>query len=72
MPREAEPSISERSFVLQALGENLRLDGRAFDAFRDLKLTFGDEFGAADVRLGNTRFTMSGNIYCKYDKLMLC
>ncbi|KAA6414243.1 MAG: exosome complex endonuclease 2 ribosomal RNA processing [Lasallia pustulata] len=55
MPREAEPSINERAFVLQALRENIRIDGRAFDAFRDLELSFGDEFGIADVKLGRTR-----------------
>ncbi|OJD36183.1 exosome complex component rrp45 [Diplodia corticola] len=55
MPREAELSLNEREFILQALGENVRLDGRAFDAFRDLELAFGDEYGVADVRLGKTR-----------------
>ncbi|MCJ1291746.1 hypothetical protein MMC34_003291 [Xylographa carneopallida] len=55
MPREAEPSLNERAFVLKALRENIRIDGRAFDAFRDLNVTFGDEYGVADVRLGKTR-----------------
>ncbi|KAK4456113.1 ribosomal protein S5 domain 2-type protein, partial [Podospora aff. communis PSN243] len=55
MPREAEPSLNERQFVLKALEENLRLDGRAFDKYRPLELTFGDEYGVADVTLGKTR-----------------
>ena len=55
MPREAEPSINERAFILQALEENIRLDGRALDAYRDLIISFGDEYGVADVRLGRTR-----------------
>lgn len=55
MPREAEPSLNERQFVLKALEENLRLDGRAFDKYRPLELTFGDEYGVADVSLGKTR-----------------
>ncbi|KAI9874993.1 MAG: hypothetical protein M1830_009054 [Pleopsidium flavum] len=55
MPREAEPSLNERSFVLQALRENVRIDGRALDAFRDMELFFGNEYGIADVRLGKTR-----------------
>ncbi|KAK7530170.1 ribosomal protein S5 domain 2-type protein [Phyllosticta citribraziliensis] len=55
MPREVELSRNERDFILQALGENIRLDGRKFDAFRDLDLSFGDEYGAADVKLGKTR-----------------
>ena len=56
MPREAEPSSNERAFVLQALKENIRVDGRAFDAFRDMTLTFGDEPGVVDLKLGNTRW----------------
>jgi exosome complex component RRP45 len=55
MPREAEPSANEKEFVLQALKENVRIDGRAFDAFRDIELSFGDDFGVAEVRLGETR-----------------
>ena len=56
MPREAEPSTNERTFVLQALREKTRIDGRAFDSFRNLNLSFGDEYGLADVRLGGTRY----------------
>lgn len=55
MPREAEPSINERAFILQALQENTRLDGRAFDTYRQLNISFGDEYGVADIRLGKTR-----------------
>ena len=56
MPREAEPSLNEREFISQALRENIRVDGRAFDAFRELDLSFGEEYGVADVRLGKTRY----------------
>lgn len=55
MPREAEPSLNERTFILEALRENVRLDGRAFDSFRDLEMTFGEEYGSAHVQLGRTR-----------------
>lgn len=57
MPREVEPSVNEKAFILQALSENLRLDGREFDQFRPFELTFGDEYGVADVKLGKTRYT---------------
>jgi hypothetical protein len=56
MPREAEISVNERAFIQQALQEGIRLDGRAFDTFRPLQLTFGDEYGVADVQLGKTRY----------------
>jgi exosome complex component RRP45 len=55
MPREAEISTNEREFLLSALKENIRLDGRAFDQFRPIDLAFGDEYGVADVRIGKTR-----------------
>ena len=55
MPRAAELSLNEREFILQALRQNLRLDNREFDAYRKLELSFGDEYGVADVRLGKTR-----------------
>ena len=56
MPREAEPSINHRAFLLQALHENVRLDGRALDAYRNLDISFGHDDGLADVRLGKTRY----------------
>lgn len=55
MPREAELSINEREFILSALRENVRLDARPFDAFRQLELSFGEEYGVANVQLGKTR-----------------
>ncbi|KAI1335111.1 ribosomal protein S5 domain 2-like protein [Xylariaceae sp. FL0016] len=55
MPREAEPSLNERAFVVQALQEGLRLDGRGADQFRKLELDFGDQYGVSDVTLGKTR-----------------
>ncbi|KAI1819602.1 ribosomal protein S5 domain 2-type protein [Xylaria intraflava] len=55
MPREAEPSLVERGFVIRALQEGLRVDGRAFDQFRKLDLRFGDQYGVAEVSLGKTR-----------------
>lgn len=56
MPREVQPSLNEREFIASALRENIRLDGRAFDAYRDLSLEFGEEYGVVDVRLGKTRY----------------
>ena len=55
MPREAEPSQNEKTFILRALEDGQRLDGREFDQYRPLVLTFGDEYGVADAKLGKTR-----------------
>ena len=42
--------------MLDALKEDIRLDGRALDAFRDVEIAFGDEYGSADVKMGKTRY----------------
>lgn len=55
MPKELDPSTNEKLFILEALSHDLRLDGRTLDAFRPLELSFGREYGLADVRLGKTR-----------------
>ncbi|KAL7271481.1 3'-5'-exoribonuclease [Rhizina undulata] len=55
MPKELDPSTNEKTFVLEALKQNIRIDGRDFDAFRDLELSFGEEYGLVDVKLGKTR-----------------
>lgn len=55
MPREFEISNNEKQFILEALNENLRLDGRALDSFRKAELKFGDDYGLADLKIGKTR-----------------
>lgn len=55
MPRENDPSLNERKFLLAALREGLRLDNRAVDQFRPLALSFGSDYGVCDVLLGKTR-----------------
>lgn len=58
MPREPDPSTNERAFLLSALSEKTRLDGRPFDAYRPISLSFPqnpDQYGVADVRMGKTR-----------------
>ena len=55
MPRGADISNVEKSFILQALAQNLRLDGRAFDRFRDIQIDFGEQLGTVTVSLGKTR-----------------
>lgn len=66
MPREAEPSLNEKTFVSQALQENVRLDNRAFDEYRPIELSFGDEYGTAEVKLGKTRYVPPGPISSVY------
>ncbi|KAL1914767.1 uncharacterized protein VTP21DRAFT_8025 [Calcarisporiella thermophila] len=55
MVKETEPSINEKEFLLEALRQGLRVDGRRPNDMRSLKLKFRDEFGQVDVQLGRTR-----------------
>jgi len=49
---------NEKSFILDSLLENLRLDGRKLYDFRSLRILFGEQTGHAEVQLGNTRVTV--------------
>ncbi|TID14731.1 exosome complex component rrp45 [Venturia nashicola] len=55
MPREAELSTNEREFILNALRQNMRLDGRSSEEYRGVELAFGNEYGLVDVKMGKTR-----------------
>ena len=53
--RPPSPSIPEKEFILAALKEGLRLDGRSPLQLRAPTLTFGPELGYVDCALGKTR-----------------
>lgn len=55
MPRAANISNVERSFILEALQQGVRLDGRGLSDGRKVEIAFGDEYGIVTVRLGRTR-----------------
>jgi exosome complex component RRP45 len=54
MPREIEPPTVQRDFLLAALAEGKRLDGRLPLEMRDMQLRFGEELGWCECRLGQT------------------
>ncbi|OKL61614.1 hypothetical protein UA08_03615 [Talaromyces atroroseus] len=54
MSKETPLSVAEREFILEALLQNIRLDGRDVDTFRPLSVTFGEEYGHVRVKLGQT------------------
>jgi exosome complex component RRP45 len=66
MNKEASLSIVERDFILDALREDVRLDGRAADQLRPLSISFGEEYGHVKVQLGKTR-----SVYCSTILYML-
>ncbi|WAQ92386.1 hypothetical protein PtA15_16A294 [Puccinia triticina] len=55
MVREAQPSILEREFLIQALKEGTRLDQRTLFEQRPLSLSFAENGDSVDCSLGNTR-----------------
>ncbi|KZV95603.1 ribosomal protein S5 domain 2-like protein [Exidia glandulosa HHB12029] len=63
--RPLSPSIPEKEFVLEALGQGLRVDGRAPLEMRQPVLTFGPEFGYVECSLGKTK------VICSIDAKMV-
>ncbi|XP_055915208.1 exosome complex component RRP45 [Eupeodes corollae] len=53
--RETPLSTSEKTFVLQTIKNNQRLDGRKNEEFRAAKINFGTDWGSVHVSLGETR-----------------
>ncbi|XP_014251226.1 exosome complex component RRP45-like [Cimex lectularius] len=53
--RDTVVSNCEARFLNQAIDNNLRLDGRQFDEYRNLELHFGSEYGCVYVALGETK-----------------
>lgn len=56
MPREIEPPSNQREFLLAALAEGKRIDGRIPLQMRQVHLTFGEELGWVECRLGKTTY----------------
>uniref|UniRef100_A0A8C6T5S3 Exosome component 9 n=1 Tax=Neogobius melanostomus TaxID=47308 RepID=A0A8C6T5S3_9GOBI len=48
-------SNCERDFLLKAIEEKKRLDGRQTYDYRNIKITFGTDYGCCFVDLGKTR-----------------
>ncbi|AGO09866.1 AaceriAAL124Wp [[Ashbya] aceris (nom. inval.)] len=55
MAKAIEISTSESAFILEALRQNLRLDGRKFDQFRDVEIELGSEYGDVTITMGKTK-----------------
>ncbi|XP_073459546.1 exosome complex component RRP45 [Aquarana catesbeiana] len=61
--RDTPLSNCERAFLLQAISERKRLDGRQTYDYRNIKITFGTEYGCCIVELGKTR--VLGQVSCE-------
>lgn len=54
MPREIEPPTIQKEFLIEALSEGKRLDGRIPLEQRPIELSFGAQLGSVECRLGKT------------------
>lgn len=57
MVKDLDPSINESTFLLQALEEKRRIDGRGIYDVRSIDITFGADYGQVNVQLGRTRYS---------------
>ncbi|KAI9274273.1 ribosomal protein S5 domain 2-type protein [Phascolomyces articulosus] len=55
MVKATKPSSNEREFVLAALKEKRRVDGRGIYDVRSVQITFGADYGQVEIQLGRTR-----------------
>lgn len=53
--REDPLSVNERDFIIEALGEGCRIDGREKADMRSLRISSGPARGTVEVQLGDTR-----------------
>lgn len=53
--RDEPLSVNERDFIIEALGEGCRIDGRSKADMRSLRISAGPARGTVEVQLGDTR-----------------
>ncbi|XP_043917467.1 exosome complex component RRP45 [Protopterus annectens] len=61
--RETPLSTCEKQFLLQAIAEKKRLDGRQTYDYRNIKISFGTDYGCCIVEVGQTR--VLGQVSCE-------
>lgn len=54
--KETFISLSERTFILEALKKENRVDGRRVQDVRTVKISFREQYGTAEVQYGKTRY----------------
>ena len=55
MEKHVTVSQNEQEFIVNALQEERRIDGRKLSDYRSLKISFGSRPGHVEVQLGETR-----------------
>ena len=57
--KETFVSLSERTFILEALKKENRIDGRRVQDIRTVKIAFREQYGSAEVQYGKTRYNLN-------------
>ncbi|KAI8973572.1 ribosomal protein S5 domain 2-type protein [Mycotypha africana] len=57
MVKEIDPSLNEVNFLLEALKDGKRVDGREIYDMRSLEIKLGSDYGFVEVQLGKTKVT---------------
>ena len=58
--KELMLSTLEKEFILKAIAERTRLDGREANTHRDIRVSFGEDHGCCFVNIGETK------VICRY------
>ncbi|CEP21938.1 unnamed protein product [Cyberlindnera jadinii] len=69
MAKGIETSANEKAFIIDALTQGVRTDGRKLDEYRDVKISLGSQYGSVDVTMGETRVLcrISSEIVAPYE-----
>ncbi|EOR00241.1 hypothetical protein E3P92_02933 [Wallemia ichthyophaga] len=59
MPRKLEVNVNNKEFIINALKDNKRLDGRSLLEARRLELEYGEGLGSVTVKLGESKVMCS-------------
>ncbi|KAI9308376.1 ribosomal protein S5 domain 2-type protein [Cunninghamella echinulata] len=57
MVKANDPSLNEGEFLLEALKQQIRIDGRGIYDVRSIEIKFGSDYGQVEVQLGRTRIS---------------
>jgi exosome complex component RRP45 len=69
--RPPSPSIPEKEFLVDALKQSLRLDGRALLEQRKPRITFGPELGWVECALDKTRHVFASFLLSFFLKIYI-
>lgn len=61
--KDEKISLNEREFIQSALYEELRIDGRGMYDYREVSISFGEDYGRVELSIGKTKYVEFNRIY---------